>query len=62
MDSAALRENDAEKTPEFPIPAGCFAERVTSVKHYTDNLFAFRITRPQSDLSLIDSPTLFSRS
>src|SRR5690606_36959708 len=33
---------------EFPIPSGVFAERVISVKHYTDNLFAFRITRPQS--------------
>src|SRR5690606_18223143 len=25
-----------------------YAERVVSVKHYTDRLFAFRITRPQS--------------
>jgi ferredoxin--NADP+ reductase len=38
-----------EATPiEFPIPAGVFAEKVVSVKHYTDRLFAFRITRPQS--------------
>jgi ferredoxin/flavodoxin---NADP+ reductase len=32
----------------FPIPAGVFAETVVSVKHYTDHLFSFRITRPQS--------------
>jgi ferredoxin--NADP+ reductase len=32
----------------FPIPAGCFAETVTEVKHYTDRLFKFRITRPAS--------------
>lgn len=33
---------------EFPIPAGVFAEKVVSVKHYTDRLFKFRITRPAS--------------
>lgn len=27
---------------------GLFAERVTDVKHYTDRLFRFRVTRPQS--------------
>ena len=27
---------------------GLFAERVTEVKHYTDRLFRFRVTRPQS--------------
>lgn len=32
----------------FPIPAGVFAERVVSVRHYTDRLFQFRITRPAS--------------
>ncbi|EKF17187.1 ferredoxin--NADP reductase [Nitratireductor pacificus] len=48
MDSAALSETKTEKAPDFPTPAGCFAERVTSVKHYTDRLFSFRITRPQS--------------
>ena len=32
----------------FPIPANVFAQTVTSVKHYTDKLFSFRITRPQS--------------
>ena len=34
--------------PDFPVPAGCFAETVTHVKHYTDRLFAFRMTRPAS--------------
>lgn len=29
-------------------PAGVFAETVTSVTHYTDRLFAFRMTRPAS--------------
>ena len=29
------------------IPTGVFAEKVTSIKHYTDRLFKFRITRPQ---------------
>ena len=32
----------------FPIPAGVFAQTVTSVQHYTDRLFKFRITRPDS--------------
>ena len=31
---------------DFPIPAGVYAETVTEVKHYTDRLFKFRITRP----------------
>ena len=33
---------------DFPIPAGVFAQTVVAVKHYTDSLFSFRITRPQS--------------
>ncbi|KIC08760.1 ferredoxin-NADP reductase [Leisingera sp. ANG-M1] len=32
----------------FAIPAGVFAQTVTSVEHYTDRLFKFRITRPGS--------------
>jgi ferredoxin--NADP+ reductase len=32
----------------FPIPANVFAETVVEVKHYTDRLFSFRITRPRS--------------
>lgn len=34
--------------PQFPIPAGVHAETILSVKHYTDRLFSFRTTRPQS--------------
>ncbi len=33
---------------DFPIPTGVYAEKVTSVRHYTDRLFKFRITRPMS--------------
>ena len=41
--------NTAEAKPlAFPIPANVYAETVVSVKHYTDRLFSFRITRPQS--------------
>ncbi|ESY87745.1 ferredoxin--NADP reductase [Mesorhizobium sp. LNHC220B00] len=41
--------NTAEARPlQFPIPANVYAETVVSVKHYTDRLFSFRITRPQS--------------
>ncbi len=39
---------DTEHKTEFPIPKGVFAETVTSVEHYTDRLFKFRITRPAS--------------
>ena len=38
----------AVHNPEFPVPAGVFAETVTSVQHYTDRLFKFRITRPST--------------
>jgi ferredoxin--NADP+ reductase len=34
--------------PVFPIPANVYAEKVVAVHHYTDRLFSFRITRPQS--------------
>ncbi|MCZ4353920.1 ferredoxin--NADP reductase [Roseovarius aestuarii] len=33
---------------EFAVPTGVFAETVTSVEHYTDRLFKFRISRPAS--------------
>jgi ferredoxin--NADP+ reductase len=36
------------RLPSFPIPANVYAQTVVSVKHYTDRLFSFRITRPQS--------------
>jgi ferredoxin/flavodoxin---NADP+ reductase len=32
----------------FPIPTNVHAETVLSVKHYTERLFSFRISRPQS--------------
>jgi len=31
---------------QFPIPQGVYAETVTEVKHYTDRLFRFAMTRP----------------
>ena len=37
-----------EKGATFPVPDNVFAETVVSVKHYTDRLFKFRITRPAS--------------
>lgn len=45
---ATAHAGAAQEARAFPIPAGVFAETVVSVKHYTDSLFAFRITRPQS--------------
>lgn len=45
MQSSTALKADA---PAFPIPANVHAERVIAVKHYTDRLFSFRITRPQS--------------
>ena len=33
---------------EFECPASAFAETVLSVKHYTDRLFKFRLSRPAS--------------
>lgn len=47
MTQAARQQTDAA-TSEFPLPAGVHAEKVMSVRHYTDRLFSFRITRPQS--------------
>ena len=38
----------AQNETNFPIPSGVFTETVTSVHHYTDRLFKFRITRPAS--------------
>jgi ferredoxin--NADP+ reductase len=35
-------------TVDFEIPAGVFAQQVTSVEHFTDRLFKFRMTRPAS--------------
>ncbi len=43
--SAEALEDDA---PRFPIPPNVYAEKVVSVRHYTDRLFSFRVTRSQS--------------
>ncbi len=37
---------EAGSTPAFPIPANVFVQTVTEVRHFTDRLFKFRITRP----------------
>src|SRR5690606_20336562 len=43
----AFRAEDARPL-NFPIPPNVHAETVVSVRHYTDRLFSFRVTRPQS--------------
>ena len=48
MQDAAFNSVVEAAEPAFPIPANVHAERVVSVTHYTDRLFSFRITRPQS--------------
>ena len=48
MHNAALKHDEPASSTQFPIPANVHAERVVSVTHYTDHLFSFRITRPQS--------------
>jgi len=48
MPDAALRDNDAAPRTEFPIPANVYAQKVVSVEHFTQDLFRFRITRPQA--------------
>lgn len=47
MQPVAALKQEAEKVV-YPIPANVHAETVVSVRHYTDRLFSFRITRPQS--------------
>jgi len=42
-----LAEAEARVLP-FPVPANVYVETVVSVRHYTDRLFAFRVTRPQA--------------
>ena len=39
---------DAAPKKDFPIPAGVSAQTVTEVQHYTDSLFRFRMTRPDT--------------
>ena len=43
-----MPDSEAAPATAHPIPANVFAETVTLVEHYTDRLFRFRITRPQS--------------
>jgi ferredoxin/flavodoxin---NADP+ reductase len=40
---------DVKPSPAAPaLPPGMLAEHVVAVEHYTDRLFRFRVTRPQS--------------
>ena len=48
MQTEAVRTIEIAEKPQFAVPANVYAETVTSVRHYTDDLFSFRITRPQS--------------
>lgn len=48
MNTTSALNTASAKPLQFPIPANVYAETVVSVKHYTDRLFSFRITRPQS--------------
>ena len=48
MQPASILKPQESEAQRFPVPAGVHAETVVSVKHYTDRLFSFRITRPQS--------------
>lgn len=46
-DSAA-KHTDNGAALSYPVPDNVFSQTVTEVKHYTDRLFKFRITRPES--------------
>jgi ferredoxin--NADP+ reductase len=48
MQTADLSHSAEASAAAFPIPANVYAEKVVSVMHYTDRLFSFRVTRPQS--------------
>ena len=48
MQTASALKTQETEVRQFAIPAGVHAETVVAVKHYTDRLFSFRITRPQS--------------
>jgi len=43
---AEIASGDETSALLYPIPANVFVQRVVSVKHYTDRLFKFRVTRP----------------
>lgn len=42
----AARHGAEEAAVSYPIPDNVFAQSVTEVRHYTDQLFKFRILRP----------------
>ena len=47
--NTAVRIDETQAVPmAFPAPANTHVEQVVSVHHYTDRLFSFRVTRPQS--------------
>ncbi len=43
-----MSDQAAATAEEFEAPEGVFSEDVLSVKHYTDRLFKFRLSRPPS--------------
>ncbi|MHC5305656.1 ferredoxin--NADP reductase [Bartonella sp. LJL80] len=46
--AANAATNAPAATSSFPIPENVFALTVRDVKHYTDRLFRFRVSRPES--------------
>lgn len=47
MSARDVSEDETQsRGPAFPIPDNVFAQTVTEVRHFTDRLFKFRITRP----------------
>lgn len=48
MSPQADQAENPSKDQKFVPPANVYAQSVTDVKHYTDRLFSFRITRPAS--------------
>ncbi len=48
MESDAMNKAGIKAKAAIPVPDNVFGETVTQVKHYTDRLFSFRITRPPS--------------
>ena len=48
MQSVSAVRKEAGERVSYPIPANVHAETVTAVRHYTDRLFSFRVTRPKS--------------
>ena len=48
MNTAVRVDAANARTLAFPAPANTHVERVVSVHHYTDRLFSFRVSRPQS--------------